>query len=182
MTRFHVLQPDEMAPEQRALAEANAASGGRLRGGPYWAYIRNAALMRHQMALNDYVRDAGYPVRVRQIAILVACRFWGAEYPWAIQARLSEAEGLEPEIIAAIKSGERPQLADTGERLAHDIAVALLNEKRLSNDLYDEAEAHFGLDLLIDLVTCIGFYTMHGCTANAFDATPPDDAPNRLGG
>lgn len=178
MTRFHVLKPDEMDAEQCALLEANKAAGGRLRGGPYWAYIRNTDLMTHQMTLNDYVRDAGYTVRERQIAILVACQFWQATYPWAIQARLSEAIGLEPEIIEAIKAGEQPLLNDKGERLAYEIASTLLADKNLGDLLYLEAERHFGLDRLIDLVTCIGFYTMHSCTANAFDVMPADGAPD----
>ena len=40
-----------------------------------------------------------------------------------------------------------------------------------------EAEKLFGLETLIHLVTCIGFYTMHSCTANAFDIVPPGDMP-----
>jgi len=35
---------------------------------------------------------------------------------------------------------------------------------------------HFGLDLFIELVTAIGFYTMVAMMLNAFDAPVPGDA------
>jgi hypothetical protein len=35
---------------------------------------------------------------------------------------------------------------------------------------------------LVALVARIGSFSMTCCTANAFDITPPDDAPDRLKG
>jgi hypothetical protein len=42
------------------------------------------------------------------------------------------------------------------------------------------AEATFGTEELVALVARIGSFSMTCCTANAFDITPPDDAPARL--
>ena len=113
MARFDILTFEQMSDEQRALTEANQAAGGRLRGGPYWAYLYDPELMRKQMALNDHVRDSSLDKRVRQIAIMTTVRFWNSEYPWAVQARLSHELGVDAAIIDAINNGERPRLDDS---------------------------------------------------------------------
>jgi 4-carboxymuconolactone decarboxylase len=177
MARFDILTAEEMSQEQRALTEQNQASGGRLRGGPYWVYLRDPGLMRKQMALNDHIRDSSLGKRVRQIAIMVTVRFWNSEYPWGIQARLSQELGVDAVIIDAINAGERPRFDDAREAMAYEVASELLAEKRLSDELYAKAQELFGLETLIHLVSCIGFYTMHSLTANAFDVVPQEDMP-----
>ena len=133
--------------------------------------------MHRQMALNDHVRDSPLDKRVRQIAIMTVVRFWNSEYPWGIQARLSHELGIDADIIDAINAGERPKLDDSREAAAYEVASELLAEKRLSDELYAKAEKLFGLETLIHLVTCIGFYSMHSCAANAFDVVPQSDMP-----
>jgi hypothetical protein len=56
----------------------------------------------------------------------------------------------------------------------------LLADKGLSNATYAAAEAIFSTEELVALVARIGSFSMTCCTANAFDITPPDDAPGRL--
>jgi hypothetical protein len=43
----------------------------------------------------------------------------------------------------------------------------------LSQATYDRGVEHFGLELFIELVTAIGFYTMVAMMLNAFDAPVP---------
>ncbi len=180
MTRFEILKREDMSAEQGKVHDENKASGGRLRGGPYWAYIQNPEFMGLHKAMNDYVRDSSLTKRERQIAVLAVVRYWNAAYPWSVQARLSLTEGVEQEIIDAINAGEVLRLDDPGEQLAYDVACELVAEKGLSEAVYAAAEKQFGLAKLVDVVSCIGFYSMLCCTSNAFDITPPDDAPARL--
>src|SRR5215470_6844316 len=149
MTRFEILTSEGMNDERRALTEKNQAAGGRLRGGPYWAYLYDPELMYRQMALNDHVRDSPLDMRVRQIAIMTVVRFWNSEYPWGVQARLSHELGIDAAIIDAINAGERPQFDDSREAAAYEVASELLAEKRLSVELYAKAENLFGLEKLV---------------------------------
>jgi len=71
-------------------------------------------------------------------------------------------------------------LSDPGEQAAYDLASELVTTKRVSEDTYAKAEKIFGEEKLVDLVAGVGFFSMVCCTANAFDITPPDDAPARL--
>jgi 4-carboxymuconolactone decarboxylase len=180
MTRIAILKREEMNAAQQQLCDEIEATDGRVRGGPYWAYIRNPEFMRLHNEMSRYLRNCSLTGRERQIAVLAVVRHWDAHYPWAVQVRASLAEGVEQDIIDAINARQRPELADPGERLAYEVASELVADKRVSEATYAAAEARFGEAKLVDLVSGVGFFSMVCCTANAFDITPPDDAPARL--
>ena len=182
MTRFDILERADMNEAQARVHDEIEAADGRVRGGPYWAYIRNPAFMRLHNEMSRYVRATPLTGRERQIAVLAVVRHWNAEYPWAVQVRASLAAGIDQDIIDAINAGAAPRFDDPGEKAAYDVARELVGDKRVSDAIYAAAEQQFGLEKLVDLVSSIGFFSMVCCTANAFDITPPDDAPARLAG
>ena len=90
--------------------------------------------------------------------------------------------GLEQEVIDAINAQTPPPLTDSREKLAHQLAKELLAEKGLSGETYAAAESEFSIEELVTLVARVGLFSMTCCTANAFDVTPPEEAPARLMG
>ena len=60
------------------------------------------------------------------------------------------------------------------------MANQLTGTHRLTDETYAEAEKMFGEEDFVALVSVIGFFGMVATTANAIDATPPEDAPARL--
>ena len=64
--------------------------------------------------------------------------------------------------------------------LAYEIAKQMLEDKKISDETYASAEEAYSEVELIALVARIGAFTMTCCTANAFEVTPPEDAPARL--
>ncbi len=181
MTRIEILSRDDMNEEQGRVYDEAKAAGGPL-GGPYRAYIRTPKFMQLAQAMSNCLRAGGLSPRERQIAILAVIRHWGAEFPWAVQVRASLAAGVEQEIIDAINARNVPQLADPRDKAAYDVATGLLADHGLNDATYEAAEAAFGLETLIGLVATVGQFSMTCCTANAFDITPPEDAPARLSG
>ncbi|NIO09992.1 MAG: hypothetical protein GTO40_19105 [Deltaproteobacteria bacterium] len=179
MTRIHILTPDEMNDEQRAVIEASKADG-KPHGGPFWAYIRNPKLMQNVQNQQACIADGTLSPRVMQIATLTVARFWGAKYPWAVQCRNSLKAGLKQEEIDAINARVAPPTKDKRELLAYQVANELLADKGLSDATYAAAEATFSTEELVALVARVGSFSMTCCTANAFDITPPDEAPARL--
>lgn len=181
MTRFKVLARDEMTAEQQGAFDYVQEKEGRVRGGPWTAYVYRPELMRLQEDLSYYQRHGcTLTERERQVAVLAVCRHWSAEYPWAVQVRRSLKAGIEDAIIDAIGAGRRPTLTDPGEKLAYDVAIELMRDHRVSAATYAAAETLFGMPKLVDLVGAVGFFSMVACTANAFEITPPDSAPARL--
>lgn len=179
MTRMKILSRDEMTDEQGTLYDSFVEEG-KPHAGPYWAYIRHPSLMRLCSDVGDWFRASGLSDRERQIAVLTVVRFWDGEYPWAVQVRASLAAGVDQDTIDAINERRDPGLTDPREKLAHEIATQLTGTHRLTDETYAEAEKLFGEEDLVALVGVIGFFGMVATTANAIDATPPDDAPARL--
>lgn len=179
MTRIKILTRDDMNAEQGQIYDDVKAEGGPL-GGPYYAYIRNPKLMRVAQDMSNCLRAATLAPRERQIAILTIARFWGAKYPWAVQVRASLAAGVDQDIVDAINSRQVPDLTDPREKAMYDMASELLADHGLSDATYAAAEQHFSEEELVSAVAVIGQFSMTCCTANAFDVTPPDEAPARL--
>jgi 4-carboxymuconolactone decarboxylase len=179
MTRISILTPDDMNDEQRAVIDASKANG-KPHGGPFWAYIRNPKLMQNVQNIGACIADSTLSAREQQIVILTVARFWGANYPWAVQCRNALKVGLTQEEIDAINARGALPTDDKRELLAHQIANELLADKGLCDATYASAEASFSTEELVALVARIGSFSMTCCTANAFDITPPDDAPARL--
>ncbi len=179
MTRIAILKPDDMNDEQRAVIEA-AKAKGKPHGGPFWAYIRNPKLMQTLHNMADCIADSTLSAREQQIVTLTVARFWNAKYPWAAQSRNGLKVGLTLEEIDAINARRAQPTNNKRELLAHRIANELLADKGLSDATYAAAEAAFSTEELVALVARVGSFSMTCCTANAFDITPPDDAPVRL--
>ncbi len=179
MTRIAILTLDDMNHEQRAVIAASKANG-KPHGGPFWAYIRNPKLMQSLHHMADSIADSTLSAREQQIVTLTVARFWGANYPWAAQCRNGLKVGLTQAEIDAINGRGALPTNDKRELLAHKIANELLADKKLSDATYAAAEASFSTEELVALVARVGSFSMTCCTANAFDITPPDDAPDRL--
>jgi 4-carboxymuconolactone decarboxylase len=179
MTRIRILGRKDMNADQGKVYDEVVAAGGP-HAGPYWAYIRHPKLMRLCQDLGNFFRGSGLTGRERQIAILTVVRHWDANYPWAVQVRASLAAGVDQEIVDAINARKTPTLRDPREKLAWEVASQLVKSHRLTEETYAAAEKAFGEEDFVSLVSVVGYFGMVCTTANAIDATPPEDAPARL--
>ena len=141
MTRVAILDRKTMDAEQGKVYDDVKAEGGPL-GGPYWAYIRFPKLMRLLQDVSNVIATGGLTKRERQIAVMATIRFWGAAYPWSVQTRAALGMGFTKEQINAINSGGKPDLPDAREKMAYDVAVELLSNKKLSEASYEIGRAH----------------------------------------
>jgi 4-carboxymuconolactone decarboxylase len=180
MTRIAILGREQMNAEQGKVYDDVKSEGGPL-GGPYWAYIRHPQLMRQLQDTSNYIgQKGGLSKRERQMAIMAIIRFWGAEYPWAVQTRAALAMGISQQIIDAINDGGTPVLDDPREKTAYDVAVEMLNTRKLSDATYARASATFSESELVALIATVGQFSMTCLTTIGFDCTPPDDVPHRI--
>jgi len=82
--------------------------------------------------------------------------------------------GLTDDVIEALRIKQKPNFKRDDERLVYDIVTELSESKRLSDATYKRALDFFGLDLLVELITATGFYTLVAMMLNAFDVDTPD--------
>lgn len=179
MTRIKILERGEMNDTQGRVYDEAKAAGWPV-GGPFTAYIRHPEMMSRMQDLRNCMSAGPLSARERQISHLAIARFWGAKYPWFAQARASLAVGVEQSVIDAINERRDPGLDNPRDRAAYDVTRELLADHGLSDATYAAAEQALGEADLIALVATVGQFSMTCCTTNAFDVSPPDDAPTPL--
>jgi 4-carboxymuconolactone decarboxylase len=174
MGRVASLRPEELSPEQKKLYDDIAGARGRV-GGPFGIWLRQPALAEPANRFGNALRLGGkLDKRLFELMTIVVARHWGAQYEWFVHAEAGRKAGLADEVIEALRNKRMPMFAREDERLVYDIVTELNETKRLSDAGYQRALDFFGLDLLVELITATGFYTLVAMMLNAFDVDTPD--------
>lgn len=176
--RFPVLTPEQMTPEQKALAEAiTSGPRGGLRG-PFNAWLRSPAMGDRMQKLGEQVRyNSSLPRKLNEFAILITARAWDAKFEWYAHYPLALQGGLNPQIAADLAQGKRPRGMGPDETAIYDFCTELRRDRRVSDATYAAVHSLFGDQGIIDLIAVNGYYDMVSMTLNVAQvATPPDGA------
>jgi 4-carboxymuconolactone decarboxylase len=95
-------------------------------------------------------------------------------------AHYAKEAGLAEDIIDAIADGRRPQIMSEAEAAAYDLASELQTTRRVSDQTYARAVAHFGEQGVVDLVGVQGYYTMLAMAMNVARTKLPEGTPEAL--
>ena len=173
MARVEDLSLESLTPEQKAVhARIAGTRGGTVRG-PFAIWLRNPALADAADKLGTTLRNGDLDLRLFEIMVLVVARHWSAQYEWFAHARHALEAGVSPDVVEAIRHHRKPEFTHDDERLIYDLVTEMNESRTLSQPTYDRAVAMLGLDLVIELITSIGFYTMVAIMLNGFDAPVP---------
>jgi len=170
--RFKPLAEGAMTPAQARVAKDILEGPRKTLRGPFVPLLRSPELADRVQQLGLYFRfETKLPKPLKELAILVTARHWGAQYEWHVHRKFALEAGLSPATCDAIARGERPQAMSADEALVYDYASELLKTRGVSDDLFAQALRRFGEEGVIDLTVCIGYYGMIGLTLNT-DRTP----------
>ena len=144
---------------------------------PFIPMLRSPELCTHAQRLGEYLRyRSAIGLRLSELAILVTARHWSQEVEWAIHAPIALKQGLSPEVIEAIGLNQTPHFSLADEKVVHDFARQSLVEKRVNDETWALALAHFGEQGAVDLLGIVGYYTMLSVVMNGA-CTPPPKGP-----
>ncbi len=130
-------------------------------GSPAWAFNRSLW------------ERASLPGNVHQLVILVTVAKLGARYAIYGHEYFAGRAGLSQDKIATIAAGERPVDMTDDERVAYDMAAALIRGGALPETPYQAAVGRFGEQGAAEIVFLVGCFAMVALTLNAFDAGVP---------
>jgi len=179
MSRFEVLQREQMSPRQREVADAIASGPRGALKGPFLALIHNPELASRLQALGEHLRfNTGLPQHLVEVAILVTARRWSCDYEWAAHARIAREAGLRDEVIDAIAVRSRPERLEADEALLLDFADDTVWRGEPSDAAFDAVVARFGRATALDLLAVCGYYSLLAFVLNtARLALPPGATP-----
>jgi len=173
--RLRPLSPQEMTTDQQRVAHAIATGPrGGVRG-PFVALLRSPELADRIRSLGDYVRfESGLPPQLRELVILLAARFWSANYEWHAHQQAALKEGMNPEIPKAIAENRRPSTLSSDEGLIYDFFSQLLSKRDVADETYQAAIERFGEKSVVELIGTAGYYSLISLVLNANRTPVPE--------
>jgi len=173
MSRLPEIDATQLSPEQRAIYDRMLRERGHLRG-PFAVWLRNAELCENTLKLQEmFASRVKLERRLLELMILVAARQSNAQYAWFIHESYALDFGISSDIVEAIRERGRPNFTRDDERLVYDITVEINTTRALSEASFQRGKAMFGEQVMVELVSGIGFYSMVAMTLNAFAVPVP---------
>ena len=159
---------------------------GRGLPAPIGMWMHSPKMAEHVLPLYMYLRFGGdsgdaiyFPVRLVELAILVAAREINSQYQWTSHEPTARKVGLESEIIDVVKY--RKSADGLGEKEATIIRFGreLFRDRRVSSATFVQAQKLFGTAGATDLAGLMAFYEFLYLSSNAtFDIQlAPDEKP-----
>ena len=175
MGRLPPLDPAALSGARKALYDKSVAGPRGRVAGPLEAMVLCPAAGDPLQDLGGRLRfDGVLPGKLRELAILVAARFWTAQFEWHAHARIAREEGLDAAAIAAIAEGAAPALATPEEQAVYSFCRELHETRAVGGDTYAKAVETLGQEAVIELTVLSGYYTTVSMILNTFEVPLPE--------
>jgi 4-carboxymuconolactone decarboxylase len=160
---------EELDAEQKRIYDIIVGTRKSGLGGPFSVLVRIPHVAEPANGLHNAFRLSGkLDRRIFELLILLVARAYTAEFAWVVHEALALKAGLDSKIIAAERERRVPDFEHADERLTYDLVAQLLQTKSLSSSAYKRGIDGLGLDLLLELVSAVGFYSMVCLVLNTF--------------
>jgi len=165
---------DKMSSAQRAVADAiMSGPRGGLRG-PFNAWLRSPVLADRLQKVGEYIRfNTSLEKRINEMAILMTAQAWGSQYEWYAHAPLAIKAGLDPDIVAAIGAGRKPEKMKDDEAVVWEFTTQLRRDHGVDDAIYARALEKLGEQGIMDLIAVNGNYDVVSMTLNVARVAPP---------
>src|SRR5271166_5285982 len=152
--RFPHLRMEQLNDKQKPLGEQIMKVSSVGLGGPYNPLLRSPVLGQRMFDLLHYLRwETSVPLRLNEFAILIIGRQWRSQVEWFAHAPLAAKAGLDPKIIADLKTNKRPEGMKADEAAVYDFVTELTTKHAVSDATYSQAKAVFSDQQIVDLTS-----------------------------
>ena len=169
----------ELTPRQQEISDAIAAKRGATRG-PFLIWLRSPELAEKVDALGAYCRfDSHINERLRELSLLIAARHFDAQYSWNAHHKKAIEAGVSAESIQELAGNAAPRFAHADEQLLYTLATQVLGDHFVDQATFDAALAEWGEAGLVDIIGCLGNFSMLAMLLNTFqvELKPGDPEP-----
>lgn len=149
-----------------------AAPGATIAGlqGPSGITLYSPKAAEHARALNRYLRfEAGFPPRVREIAILTTAREMDSQFEWGAHEPEARKEGVDARVIDVIKHRMPTAGLDESDATVIELGRQIFRDHKVTSETFAKAKALFGPNKLVELVMLMGNYAGTAALLTAVD-------------
>ena len=174
MSRLSPLEPERMAPEQRAVYDRIVASRGSP-AGPFIAWLTSPELADRAQALGEFARYLTVlGPRLSELAILCVARHSDCPVEWAIHEPFAREAGVPDSVIEALRRRQEPALDDAVDRAAYAFTMELLQRRDVGDATWRRARSVLDERALVELTGLVGYYVLVAMTLNTFRTPLPE--------
>jgi len=157
--RFPGLSYDEMTPLQRAMADR--AVNGRGTTGTFNINIRDVELTDLLWPVGERVRfHITVGERLKELSILIAGRYWGAQFEWLAHRNAGVRAGLAETTVRAIAEGKRPANLPPDEEAVYNFCTEFFKTKQVSDATFQAVKDKIGERGIVEIIGSAGQYQM----------------------
>lgn len=177
MNRVSMLARDQLPLDERRFYDAVLAIRRHPISGPFIVLMNSSpdlaarfAHLGHYFHARGQADEAILPIRVRTFMAVIGSRALDAPYEWAAWVNWALDAGVPQETVDAVRE-RRPLRALTDEdALVLEFCSQLCGgSHRVSDAVFEQARAHFGVQQLVELVGTLGYFAMIAFPLNAFE-------------
>jgi 4-carboxymuconolactone decarboxylase len=125
----------------------------------------------------DFMRverqNSSLSARVREIIILAVGAVWHSDYELYAHAAAARSAGVPQRAVQSLTEGGMAAELSASEQCAWRVTHQLIVDRRIIQSLYDEAQATFGANGIIEILLLIGAYQTICGILNAFEIPEP---------
>jgi 4-carboxymuconolactone decarboxylase len=169
--RLPLPKREEMDEAGQKAFDRAAAPGASIAGlqGPSGLHLYSKS-SEHLTALNRYLRyQTAFSARVREIAILTVAREMDSQFEWVAHEPEALKEGVEPNIIDAIKHRKSTAGLAAADAALIDFGREIFRDHKVKPETFARVKQHFPPSQLVDLVLLMGNYAGTAALLCAFD-------------
>lgn len=157
-----------LSPRQQEISDRISRRRGGTRG-PFLVWLRSPELCEKVEALGAYCRfESALDPRLRELSLLIAARHFDAQYSWNAHVGKAAGLGVSRDSLAALAERREPQFGQKDEQIVYQFGTEILGRHFVSDDTFAEAMSVLGEAGLIDLIGCLGNFSMLAMLLNAF--------------
>jgi 4-carboxymuconolactone decarboxylase len=142
--------------------------------GPFNAWLHAPKIGRRLSSLGAHLRfSTSIERRLSEVAICTVGAHWHSEFEFWAHAPMAIEHGVDASIVDALRAGTRPTFDRADERVVYEVARQLLDDRRVTDGVYSEAEGLLGEAGMVELVALIGYYCLISMLLNLFEVPLP---------
>lgn len=172
--RFPGLSYDEMTPEQKKATDQALMERGAV--GIFNIAVRDPQMVEALWPFGETIRfHLSVPDKLKELAIILAARYWMAQFEWQAHRRAAVQAGVSEENVRAIAEGRRPASLDAGEQAVYSFCTEFLKTGQVSDETFQAIKSQIGERGIVDIIGAAGYYQLVSMFMNV-DRYPLADA------
>jgi 4-carboxymuconolactone decarboxylase len=158
----------DLSPRQQEISDRISARRGGTRG-PFLVWLRSPELCERVESLGAYCRfESNLPDRIRELSLLIAARNLDAQYSWNAHIGKAIDFGVSKDALQALAENKTPEFSNADEQIAYQFSTEILKDHFVTDETFAAALDEFGEAGLVDLIGCLGNFSMLAMLLNTF--------------